>query len=77
MLLRVVGVVQAYSVAGLAEVKYSLLAVAVFLGFKVKWGEPVEDRVDEVEAVLRRHPEWDRGLVENVEGLRRRSDGRR
>jgi hypothetical protein len=68
---------QVYAVANLVEVKYPLVALAVLLGFKVKWGEPVEDRVDEVEAVLRGHPEWDRGLIENVEELRRRSDGRR
>jgi len=63
-----------YAFLSLTEIKYGLVALGVVAGFKVKWDEPVEDREDEVAATLRRHPEWDRKLVESVDELRRKAN---
>ena len=63
--------VAAYAFLSVTEIKYGLVAVGIFAGFKVKWGEPIEVREDEVETTLRRHPEWDRKLVENIDELRK------
>lgn len=61
-----------YAFLSLTEIKYGLVALGVVVGFKVKWDKPSVDREDEVAATLRRHPEWDRGLVENIDELRRK-----
>jgi hypothetical protein len=66
---------QLYSVLSLTEVKYGLAALMVVSVFKVKWGEPEIVEVDEVEAVMKRHPEYDRRLIEEVDRFRRRARG--
>jgi len=66
---------QLYGVVSLTEVKYGLAALLVVGVSKVKWGEPEIVEVEEVEAVMRRHPEYDRRLVEEVDRFRRRARG--
>jgi hypothetical protein len=69
--------VQVYAVLSITEVKYSLVGLGLILSFKVKWDEPLADRVDEVEETLKRHPDWGRELVEHVEELRSGNNGDR
>ena len=67
--------VQVYAVLSITEVKYSLVGLGLVLSFKVKWDEPVADKVDEVEETVKRHPDWSRELVQHVEELREGNHG--
>jgi len=67
--------VQAYSFLRMTEVRYGLTVLAVLAVFKVKWGGGEDEEEDEVEAVLRKHPEWDRRLLEELREERRRARG--
>ena len=68
--------VQVYSVLRLTEVRYGLAALSVIAVARVKWVvDEAEEEEDEVEVVLRRHPEWDRGLLEELYEARRRARG--
>jgi len=60
-----------YDVAGVTEVKYALVGMLAVVIFNVRWGgkEEREER-DEVEYVMREHPEWDGALVERLKRLR-------
>jgi hypothetical protein len=69
--------VQVYAVLSITEVKYSLVGLGLILSFKVKWDEPLADRMDEVEETVKRHPDWSRELVEHVEELREGNHGDR
>jgi hypothetical protein len=69
--------VQVYSVLSITEVKYSLVGLGLVLSFKVKWDEPLADKVDEVEETIKRHPDWGRELIKHVEELRKGDHGDR
>lgn len=70
--------VQVYSVLRMTEVKYGLAALSMIAVARVKWVvDEAEEEEDEVEAVLRRHPEWDRGLLEWLHEERRWARGGR
>jgi hypothetical protein len=69
--------VQVYAVLSITEVKYSLVGLGLVLSFKVKWDEPVADKVDEVEETVKRHPDWSRKFVEHVKELRKGNNGDR
>jgi hypothetical protein len=56
------------------EVKYSLAAVMIVGVFKVRWVDN-EEKIDEVEEALRRHPEWDREELEDLREMRRKARG--
>jgi len=70
--------VQVHSVLGLTEIKYGLTLSSLLVIAKINWGiEEGDKEEDEVEAVMRRHPEWDRGLLEELYEDRRRARGDR
>lgn len=68
-----------YSLLRMTEIRYALTALLVFVVVKVKWStgerEQEESEVDTVDAVLRKHPEWDGELLEQLEKERRRARG--
>ena len=65
-----------YSTLSLTEIRYSITFLAVFFIFKVKWNIDEEDEMfDEVEEVLKKHPEYDRALLEKLQQLRRKARG--
>jgi hypothetical protein len=66
--------VASYAFLSHPEVKYSLAAVLVVGIFKVRWVD-VDEEPDEVEEVLRRHPEWSRRELEELRDTRRRARG--
>jgi len=60
-----------YDVAGVTEVKYALVGMLALVIFNVRWGGKEErEEMDEVEYVMREHPEWDGALVERLKRLR-------
>jgi hypothetical protein len=70
--------VQAYSVLRMTEIRYGLTAFALIVVANVKWFvADAEGKEDEVEAAMRRHPDWDRGLLEELREERRRARGDR
>jgi len=56
------------------EVKYGLAAVMMVGVFKVRWVGN-EEKIDEVEEALQRHPEWDRKELEGLREMRRKARG--
>ena len=66
-----------YSVLRMTEIRYGLCIVVVFVIFNVKWmkGDDEEVVVDEVEELMKRHPEYDRGLLEELQEKRRKARG--
>ncbi|MCX6656171.1 MAG: DUF4350 domain-containing protein [Candidatus Bathyarchaeota archaeon] len=56
------------------EVKYSLAAVMIVGVFKVRWVDD-EEKIDEVEEALKRHPEWDHEELEDLREMRRKAHG--
>ncbi len=64
---------QVYNLLKKPEIKYGLTIACVFAIYNVNWndGKSVEAE-DEVERVLRQHPEWDRELLEQLHEERRR-----
>lgn len=68
--------VNIYAVLRMTEIRYGLTFLTVFIIFKVKWNKEDEDEViDEVEEVLKRHPEYDRELLQKLQQLRRNTRG--
>lgn len=71
LLTRFKGVLaQVYDVAGVTEVKYALVGMLAVVIFKVRWGGKEREERDEVEYVMREHPEWDRALLVRLKRLR-------
>jgi hypothetical protein len=66
-----------YWMLGRVEFRYSLLLMFGILLFKVDWTEKQikEGRQDELEAVLKDHPEADRKILEKLEESRREKIG--
>lgn len=58
-----------YDFASETEVRYGLAALLILVIFKAK-RRGVDVEVDELEDVLREHPEWDRSLLERLKRLR-------
>ena len=56
-------ILTAYSFVNLPEVKYGLAAVALILIFKVQKGRDEKSREDDLESVIREHPEYDREIL--------------
>jgi hypothetical protein len=56
------------------EVKFSLAAIMIVGVFKVRWVDN-EEKIDEVEETLKRHPEWDREELEDLRETRRKARG--
>lgn len=68
--------VQAYSFLRMTEIRYGLTALLVLAVAKVRWSSrEMEEEEDRVEAVLRKHPEWDRMLLEHLDEQWRRNRG--
>jgi hypothetical protein len=65
---------KAYTGLGGLELRYSLV-VAVVVGVMAFRLDDEVEPVDEVEAVMAAHPEYDRGLVEWLHAERRRARG--
>jgi hypothetical protein len=53
---------QVYHYTSLPEIKYSLLVMVLLTAFKAKWKKKGQV-AEELETVLRIHPEWDRNLL--------------
>jgi hypothetical protein len=67
---------EVYSLLSMTEVRYALTGLLVLAVVKVEWtGEREQKDERQVEAVLRRHPEWDRELLEQLEEERRQARG--
>jgi hypothetical protein len=70
---------EVYSLLKTTEIRYALTALLVLAVVKVEWStgerEQKESEADRVDAVLRRHPEWDRRLLEQLEEERKRAHG--
>ena len=64
-----------YTVLGNLEIRYGLALLMVAGVSLIKLGEEAE-HVDEVEALMRRHPEYDRRLVERLHRERVKAGGR-
>ena len=60
----------------MTEIRYGLTFLLVVVAVKVKLGSrKVEEDENEVEAMLREHPEWDRRLLDELHEQRRRTRG--
>ncbi len=67
---------EVYSLLSMTEVRYALTVLLVLAVVKVEWtGEREQKDERQVEAVLKRHPEWDRELLEQLEEERRQARG--
>lgn len=53
-----------YQFLGVAEIRYGLALVLVFLIFRIKYTSPQEEEVDPVREVLNEHPDWNKEQLE-------------
>ncbi len=62
------------SLLRMMEIRYTLTGLLVLVVVKVKWsgGETEQKEESRVDAVLSRHPEWDRRLLEELDEKRNR-----
>lgn len=63
-----------YTLLNHPEVKYSIALIIIVGVFKVAW-EDRDEQPDEVEETLKRHPEWSRRELEELEKARKRVHG--
>jgi hypothetical protein len=56
-----------------AEVRYGLTIIGVIAVFNIKPGEDIEEPAEEVEEVLKKHPEYDKWMLEDLYEARRRA----
>lgn len=68
-------VLSIYSVFGNVEIRYGSTLLLVALIFKLTWTNIEDPQPDEVEEVLKRHPEYDRDMVEKLNEERRLARG--
>jgi hypothetical protein len=68
-------ILSVYTVFGNAEIRYGSTLLLVTLIYKLNWANPKDPQPDEVEQVLRKHPEYNRDMVEKLYEERRLARG--
>ena len=55
-----------------AEVRYGLTIIGVIAVFNIKPGEDIKETMNEVEDIMKKHPEYNRRMLEDLYEARRR-----